>query len=46
MLFPAQLKLPYFRFVSANWDLGEIERDMKVRIMDGGGLVNKLCIPN
>jgi len=33
------------RFVSANWDLGEVERDMKARIVDGGGLVNKLCIP-
>jgi hypothetical protein len=40
-----EIQMPYFRFVSANWDLGEVERDMKARIVDGGGLVNKLCIP-
>ena len=32
------------RFVSANWDLAEVEREMKVSILEGGGLVNKLCV--
>ncbi|KAI0044037.1 hypothetical protein FA95DRAFT_1608874 [Auriscalpium vulgare] len=33
------------RFVSVNWDLAEIERDWKDKIVAQNGLVNKLCIP-
>jgi hypothetical protein len=34
-----------FRYVSANWNLAEVERDMKASIMERGGLINKLYIP-
>ncbi|KAI0265875.1 NAD-P-binding protein [Gloeopeniophorella convolvens] len=33
------------RYVSANWDLGEVEKGWKARIMEKGGLVSKLYIP-
>ncbi|KAJ7624831.1 NAD-P-binding protein [Roridomyces roridus] len=33
------------RYVSANWDLGEIEREWKSKIVEKGGLVSKLYIP-
>jgi len=33
------------RYVSANWNLAEVERDMKASIMERGGLINKLYIP-
>ncbi|KAI0311037.1 NAD-P-binding protein [Amylostereum chailletii] len=33
------------RYVSANWDLGEVERDWKDKVMKTGALVNKLSIP-
>ncbi|KAJ7158000.1 NAD-P-binding protein [Mycena crocata] len=33
------------RYVSANWDLGEIEEKWKAKILEKGGLVNKLYIP-
>ena len=33
------------RYVSANWDLGEVERDWKEKIVAQNGLVNKLAIP-
>ncbi|KAI0065036.1 NAD(P)-binding protein [Artomyces pyxidatus] len=34
------------RYVSATWDLGEVERDWKEKIIQQNGLVNKLSIPN
>jgi len=33
------------RYVSATWDLGEVERDWKEKIVAQNGLVNKLSIP-
>ncbi|KAI0318718.1 NAD-P-binding protein [Amylostereum chailletii] len=33
------------RYVSSNWDLGEVERDWKSKIVEQGGLVSKLFIP-
>ena len=33
------------RFVSAQWDLGEVERDWKEKIISQNGLVSKLSIP-
>jgi len=33
------------RFVSARWDLGEVERDWKEKILEGNALVCKLAIP-
>jgi NAD(P)-dependent dehydrogenase (short-subunit alcohol dehydrogenase family) len=33
------------RYVSATWDLGEVERDWKEKIATQHGLVNKLSIP-
>ena len=33
------------RYVSVTWDLGEIERDLKEKIVAQNGLVNKLFIP-
>jgi NAD(P)-dependent dehydrogenase (short-subunit alcohol dehydrogenase family) len=33
------------RFVSVRWDLGEVERDWKEKIVAENGLVNKLFIP-
>ena len=33
------------RYVSASWDLDEVERDWKERIVAQNGLVNKLYIP-
>ncbi|KAI0316919.1 NAD-P-binding protein [Amylostereum chailletii] len=33
------------RYVSANWDLGEVERDWKVKILESHALVSKLDIP-
>ncbi|KAI0313160.1 NAD-P-binding protein [Amylostereum chailletii] len=33
------------RFVSSTWDLGEVERDWKTKIVEQGGLVSKLFIP-
>jgi hypothetical protein len=33
------------RFLMANWDLGEVERDWKDKIIEQNGLVNKLYIP-
>ncbi|KAI0311680.1 NAD-P-binding protein [Amylostereum chailletii] len=33
------------RYVSVNWDLAEVERDWKAKIMDQHGLVSKLHIP-
>ncbi|KAI0296091.1 NAD-P-binding protein [Multifurca ochricompacta] len=33
------------RYLSANWDLEVIEKEMKEIIVTKGGLVNKLCIP-
>ena len=33
------------RYVSAQWDLGEIERDWKEKIIAQNGLVSKLSIP-
>ncbi|KAJ7657622.1 NAD-P-binding protein [Mycena polygramma] len=33
------------RYVSANWDLGEIEEKWKAKVVDHGGLVSKLFIP-
>jgi hypothetical protein len=33
------------RFVSATWDLGEVERDWKEKIINQHALVNKLAIP-
>ena len=33
------------RFVSSTWDLGEVERDWKEKIIAQGGLVSKLSIP-
>ncbi|KAI0313381.1 hypothetical protein OF83DRAFT_1065581 [Amylostereum chailletii] len=33
------------RFVSANWDLGEVERDWKDKVVEKGALVSKLHIP-
>ncbi|KAI0065035.1 NAD-P-binding protein [Artomyces pyxidatus] len=34
------------RFVSATWDLGEVERDWKEKIIRTNGLINKFSIPN
>jgi len=33
------------RYVSATWDLGEVERDWREKIVAQNGLVNKLAIP-
>ena len=33
------------RYVSAQWDLGEVERDWKEKIVAQSGLVSKLSIP-
>ena len=33
------------RFVSAQWDLGEVESDWKEKIISQSGLVSKLSIP-
>ncbi|KAI0265622.1 NAD-P-binding protein [Gloeopeniophorella convolvens] len=33
------------RYVSSNWDLAEVERDWKEKIVATNGLVNKLSIP-
>ena len=33
------------RYISATWDLGEVERDWKEKIVAQNGLVNKLSIP-
>ena len=33
------------RFVSAQWDLGEVERNWKEKIISQNGLVSKLSIP-
>jgi hypothetical protein len=33
------------RYVPATWDLGEVERDWKEKIVAQNGLVNKLSIP-
>ncbi|KAI0313045.1 NAD-P-binding protein [Amylostereum chailletii] len=33
------------RYVSANWDLGEVDRDWKAKIIAQDGLVSKCCIP-
>jgi hypothetical protein len=33
------------RFVCARWDLGEVERDWKEKIIAQNGLVSKLSIP-
>jgi hypothetical protein len=33
------------RYVSATWDLGEVERDWKEKIVAQNALVNKLAIP-
>jgi hypothetical protein len=33
------------RYVSATWDLGEVERDWKEKIVAQNGLVSKLSIP-
>jgi hypothetical protein len=34
------------RYVSTNWDMTEVERDWKEKIVSQNGLVNKLFIPN
>ena len=33
------------RYVSSTWDLGEVERDWKEKIVAQNALVNKLAIP-
>ena len=33
------------RYVSAQWDLGEVERDWKKKIVAQNGLISKLSIP-
>jgi len=33
------------RYVSVQWDLGEVERDWKEKIIAQNGLVSKLFIP-
>jgi hypothetical protein len=33
------------RYTSATWDLGEVERDWKEKIVAQNGLVSKLSIP-
>ena len=33
------------RYVSAQWDLGEVERDWKEKIIAQNGFVSKLSIP-
>ena len=33
------------RYTSATWDLGEVERDWKQKIVTQNGLINKLSIP-
>ena len=33
------------RYVSATWDLGEVERDWKEKIVSQNALINKLDIP-
>ena len=33
------------RYCSANWDMGEVERDWKDAILEQKALVNKLCVP-
>ena len=33
------------RYVSVQWDLGEVERDWKEKIVAQNGLVSKLSIP-
>jgi len=33
------------RYVSVQWDLGEVERDWKEKIIAQNGLVSKLSIP-
>jgi hypothetical protein len=33
------------RYVSSTWDLGEVERDWKEKIISQGALVSKLDIP-
>ena len=33
------------RYLSANWELEEVEREWKEKILEQNGLVNKLCIP-
>ena len=33
------------RFVNSTWDLGEVERDWKEKILATNGLVSKLSIP-
>jgi hypothetical protein len=37
--------LPSDRYYSANWDIMEVERDWKDKIIEKGGLVSKLYIP-
>ena len=33
------------RYLSSNWDLEEVEKDWKDKIVAGNGLVSKLSIP-
>jgi hypothetical protein len=47
MLYLTAGKADYLsgRYVSALWDLAEVERDWKEKIVAQNGLVNKLSIP-
>jgi NAD(P)-dependent dehydrogenase (short-subunit alcohol dehydrogenase family) len=47
MLYLTSGKADYLsgRYVSATWDLGEVERDWKEKIITQHVLVNKLSIP-
>ena len=47
MLYLTSGKADYLsgRFVSAEWDLGEVERDWKEKIIAQNSLVSKLSIP-
>ncbi|KAI0269891.1 hypothetical protein BC834DRAFT_1014534 [Gloeopeniophorella convolvens] len=47
LLFLTAGKADYLsgRYVSATWDLGEVERDWKEKIVEQNGLVSKLYIP-
>ena len=47
MLYLTSGKADYLsgRYVSATWDLGEVEREWKEKIVAQNGLVNKLSVP-
>jgi hypothetical protein len=37
--------LLYYRYFDVTWDLGEVEREWKEKILAGNSLVNRLLLP-